>query len=406
MSGVGSRAVAAEAVTRILEQGAYSNVLLPRLTARMPARDAAFVSKLVVTVVRMARRVDRTIETEAGRELASLDPPVRAALRCGVAELVFLGAPARAVIHSTVEAVKAHTPRAAGFVNAVLRAVDRHGEPPLPPGEEGAALRLGVPGWMLRRLGEAWSEDEATRFFSASNEPAPTTVRLRRPVDAGRPVEGIEGAVTLDGPGAAAGLPDGSYVFADPASVAVGLAAAPGPGDVTLDLAAAPGGKTLHLWDLGGRAARVIAMDRHPRRARSGRRRLRGFGVDVPWIVGDARRPPFAAGAADVILLDAPCTGLGTLRRRPEVRHRLTPDAPQRMGAQQRQMLQAALALDPRRLVYAVCTVFPEETVEVVAGLGARPPEGLPGRPFGDGLLLTPHETGTDGMFIAVFDLR
>jgi 16S rRNA (cytosine967-C5)-methyltransferase len=129
-------------------------------------------------------------------------------------------------------------------------------------------------------------------------------------------------------------------------------------------------------------------------------------GSDVHWLVADARRPPLQHGVFDRVLLDAPCTGLGTLRRRPEIRHRIRPSSSAEAGLRQRAMVEAALPLlrPGGRLVYSVCTVLALETIDVVAGLGARPPDDLPGLRTGDGLLLAPHLTGTDGMFIAVID--
>jgi 16S rRNA (cytosine967-C5)-methyltransferase len=126
----------------------------------------------------------------------------------------------------------------------------------------------------------------------------------------------------------------------------------------------------------------------------------------VEWVLADAEHPPFGRQTFDKVLLDAPCTGLGTLRRRPEIRHRLDPEAPRAYGSLQRTLLERALdlVLPGGRLVYSVCTVFPEETTEVVAGLGGRAPSGLEGTPLGDGVLLAPHITGTDGMYISVFD--
>jgi 16S rRNA (cytosine967-C5)-methyltransferase len=148
----------------------------------------------------------------------------------------------------------------------------------------------------------------------------------------------------------------------------------------------------------------LIASDRHPRRVASARRRLQREGADVAWVVADGIRAPFPPRTFDRVLLDAPCTGLGTLRRRPEIRHRLTPDRPARFGAGQHRLLDAALQLvKPDGLVvYAVCTVFPEETTEIVANRRATPPVGLPGRQAGKGWLLGPHLTGSDGIFISV----
>jgi 16S rRNA (cytosine967-C5)-methyltransferase len=126
----------------------------------------------------------------------------------------------------------------------------------------------------------------------------------------------------------------------------------------------------------------------------------------VHWVIGDALQPPFARGSFDRVLLDAPCTGLGTLRRRPEIRHRLDADSAANAGRVQRRMLEAAISLvrPGGRLVYSVCTITPDETVGVVAGIGSRSPESLPGSPLEGGLLLAPHVTGSDGMFIAVVD--
>ena len=130
------------------------------------------------------------------------------------------------------------------------------------------------------------------------------------------------------------------------------------------------------------------------------------MGADLHWVIGDATRPPFEPGSFDRILLDAPCTGLGTLRRRPEIRHRVRPESAAESGHIQRQMLDAAVSLlrPGGRLVYSVCTVTPEDTADVVSGVGSCAPEGLPGSAIAGGVLLAPHVTGSDGMFIAVLD--
>jgi len=218
------------------------------------------------------------------------------------------------------------------------------------------------------------------------------------------PVAGIGGAFLCDDASAVAeAVAAGHAIVTDPASVAVGLAVAVAPGMVAADLAAAPGGKTLHLWDAMDHRGVLVAADLHQRRARRAAQRT---GPGIRWLVADAVHPALRSARFDRVLLDAPCTGLGTLRRRPEIRHRVRPESAAEAGRRQRAMLEAALPLlrAGGRLVYSVCTVLAEETVEVVAGLGARPPEGLPGERLGDGLLLAPHLTGTDGMFIAVIE--
>ena len=199
---------------------------------------------------------------------------------------------------------------------------------------------------------------------------------------------------------------DGTVDLIDPASTAVGLALAPEPGQRVLDMAAAPGGKTAHLWDLMGGDGLLIAADRNERRLASARRRLGAMGVGAGFVVMDGRAPAVRSASFDRVLLDAPCTWLGTLRRRPEIRQRLDPESPRRLAPVQHHLLDEALALvaPGGRLVYSVCTVFPEETIEIVAERDARPPEGLPGEPWGKGWLLAPHTSGTDGMFIAVIE--
>ncbi len=407
--GVASRVAAAELLDRILLEGAYTNVVVPNRVSALEDRSRRQIQRLVLTAVRMLRRIDRTIAAYARRPPARIDAVALAGLRIGVTEILFLTTPPHAAVDGAVAAVRERGGgRAAGFVNATLRAVAAGGEPDLPAGIAGDALRLGVPEWILRRLSAAWGIEEARAFLEASNHGAPIGVRARPGAPAaGAPVPGIPGAFTGGAPAEVRRARErGEVVIADPASVAVGLAAGPRPGDVVADVAAAPGGKTLHLWDLMEGRGVLLAMDRHARRARSGRTRLARLGVRVPWVVGDARRPPLAENTFDLVLLDAPCTGLGTLRRRPEIRHRLRPGAPAALGERQRAMVEAArrLVRPGGRLVYSVCTVFPEETVAVVAGMGAHPPEGLPGRRWGDGLLLAPHLTATDGMFLAVVE--
>ena len=319
-------------------------------------------------------------------------------LRVATWELRFgEGAPHAAVNEAVSAAGRAHGKPAGGFANAVLRAVQRQDEQ-MPAGLEGRALELGAAPWIVERLAAAWGDREAGEFLTSSLQPAARTARQRPGVDAdGDQVAGIPDAVVI-------GSEAEGLVPMDPSSVAVGWAVAPEAGMTVLDLAAAPGGKTMHLFDQMAGEGLLVAADRHPRRVASARRRLERAGVTVPWVVADGARAPFAPGTFDRVLLDAPCTGLGTLRRRPEIRHRLVESNPARAGALQQRLLDAALSLvkPDGYVVYAVCTVFPEETTEIVAGRRAEAPGGLPGRPAGNGWLLGPHLTDSDGMFISV----
>jgi 16S rRNA (cytosine967-C5)-methyltransferase len=227
--------------------------------------------------------------------------------------------------------------------------------------------------------------EEAAAFVEGVNAEAPVGVWLRRPAPqlSGSDVPGIPGARYLsDVNGLGDAVATGEVLVSDPASRAVALAVDARPGEKVVDLAAAPGGKTAQLWAAMGGQGELIGVDRHPRRLAAARKRLAKAGIRPVWMEGDARRPPPGLEGADAVLLDAPCSGLGTLRRRPEIRHRVAPAG--------------------GRLVYSACTVTAAETVHQVAGLPAAPPQGLPGRVWGSGLLLAPHITGTDGMFISI----
>ena len=403
--GVETRIVAATLVQRILDEGAYSNVVVRTGTRDLEHRDGAFVQRLVYATIRYLTRIDRTIRAFASRPVDEVVLPV---LRIGVAEILFTDGDGYAAVDSAVEAVRAAgAPRAAGFVNGVLRNVARKGEPDLPPGSAGEALRFGVPVWLYESLVDAHGAEAATAFLQASNQPAKVGVRDRSDIAPGVPVAGVDGAYVIDDVGKyRKEIEDGRLVVSDPSSTAVAAAVDPQPGDRVLDLAAAPGGKTMYLWDLMKGEGMLVAMDRHGRRAASAKRRLDRVGADAHWVIGDAAAPPLRPGTFDRILLDAPCTGLGTLRRRPEIRHRIDETSADRSGRAQRKMLEAAVGLlrPGGRLVYSVCTVTAEETAGVVDGMGAGPPEGFPGMEMAGGILLAPHLTGTDGMFISVIE--
>lgn len=389
---VSPRAHAAQILGRVVRGGAYSNVLLGTLGG---SADDRLVRRLVYGTLRQLLAVDAVLAEASDRPLDDIEPAVLDVLRIATWELRFGGGAPHASVNEAVEAaIGLMGRRVSGFVNGVLRAVQSSTPLELPQW-----LELGAPEWVLDRLTAAWGRAEAVEFLEASLRPAPRTARLRPGAAGGRPVPGIPGAVEVDT------LSEGMVVM-DPASVAVGLAGRLEAGTSVLDMAAAPGGKTLHLFDQLGPTGQLVASDRHERRVTSARRRLGRQGADVPWIVADGVELPFGDATFDRVLLDAPCTGLGTLRRRPEIRQRVKPRDPGHAGALQHRLLQEARRVTNGGglVVYAVCTVFAEETTDVVADLPARPPEGLPGRTHGNGLLLGPHLTGTDGMFISIVD--
>jgi 16S rRNA (cytosine967-C5)-methyltransferase len=390
MTSTEDRLAAARAVGRVLRSGAWSNVVA-RAEASTADADLAVVQGLVFAVLRHGPLIDATISEAAGRDLKKIDKGVLDVLRVATAEVVADRTPAPLVVDGAVHAVRRLSPRAAGFANAVLRRVAERAP------HAQTLSDIGMPEFVDTALRHVMEPEEVDAFWRASQEAAPVGLRSSEPVDGAEPVPGINGAWLWPG-----GEPPDSVPIQDPASVAVGNLVGPPPGSTVLDMAAAPGGKTAHLLDQVGTDGAVIAMDIHSRRVVDASRRV----PRARWVVGDACAPPFIESSFDAVLIDAPCTGLGTLRRRPELRMRVTPDDMARLAVIQRQMLEQALRLvrPGGRVVYSVCTVAPAETIDVVAGLGSDVPEDLPGRAFGEGWLMAPHLGATDGMFVAVFD--
>jgi 16S rRNA (cytosine967-C5)-methyltransferase len=395
--------MAAAILLRIRDHGAYSNVILPRATRELSDRDRSFVYRLVTDALRHQRTADALIAAATSRPVSELDPEVSAVLEVAVAEL--LGDDPDAVyatVNESVEAVRdLGFGRATGLVNGVLRRMTRDGLPALPADR---ARGYSVPEWVLGRITQDHGRTLAGELFTGLRAPTPgvgiRVVRGAEPPEGATAVDEIAGAYRLD----RTPKPSQDLVVMDGASVAVARAVGAQPGECILDMAAAPGGKTIAMWDEARGGASLVAMDSHQRRLASARNRLIGYDVSPWWVVGDGTRAPFAAESFDAILLDAPCTGLGTLRRRPEIAMRLKVGALESLAAQQRTMLREAwrLVRPGGRIVYSVCTLFAAETVDVVGDYEATAPTGLPGLEWGGGLLLAPHLTGTDGMFVSL----
>ncbi len=401
--GVAARRRAAEILDRVVNGGAHSNVLLDQPSDLSPVQRAT-THRLVLDALRWLPRLDVAIAARSSRPLGDVDPEVLSVLRIATVELM-TGGDAHGVVDSAVESIRTgDQAKASGFVNAVLRRLSADGLPRLGDGDDDRAYATGTPPWLRKRLVEELGEPSADAFLRATLDPAPIGVRLRPGAESEGllPVPGIVDARWAPG---RESVTDAMVVM-DPASTAVIQALDVHPGHTVLDMAMAPGNKTLGIVDALGGSGMVVAADQHPRRTRSTAKRFARLGAGVTSVVADGRRPPFRHGSFDRILLDAPCTGLGTVRRRPEIKLHLDPDSPDRMAVVQRALLEAALPLlrPGGRLVYSVCTVFAAETAAIVAGAGARPPDDLPGSRHGDGLLLGPHLSDTDGMFIAVID--
>ncbi|MEX2251547.1 MAG: RsmB/NOP family class I SAM-dependent RNA methyltransferase [Acidimicrobiia bacterium] len=382
-----ARHLAAETVGRVMRDGAFSNVLVETQTSTLPPRESARVKALTYGVLRRVERLDSAIEAGAGRAIGDIEHTLLDRLRVSTFELLYSDLAQPIVVSAGVDLIREIQPKAAGFANAVLRRVAERGR------ESEEALDL--PPWLMQSLEGAWGTAEAYQFALASATEPERVVRGKPGMTGvGEEFPGIPGAFAI-APGP---IPDGTTVQ-DAASIAVGNAVSATSGMRVIDLAAAPGGKTSHLLDQVGESGLVIAADSHRRRVSDAQRRVPG----ARWVVADANTLPFRSATFDRVLLDAPCSGLGTLRRRPEIRFRATESEVRRLATVQQGMLERAMELvaPGGQLVYSVCTVTPEETIEIVAGRGFEAPSG-PGTVWGDGRLLAPHTTGTDGMFVAL----
>ncbi len=427
------RLVAFELLRGVAEQDAYANLLLPSLLAGqvLSGRDAALATELGYGTLRAQGTLDAILSACVDRPLSTVDAPVLDVLRLGAYQALRTRIPPHAAVATTVDLARATgNGRAAGFVNAVLRRVagatwdawcDRlsAGAAPL----RQLAVRTAHPDWIAAAFADALGGDfTETEAALTADDARPQTHlvawpgRLTRDAlvaeSGGRPGPWSPYAVRLEGgdPGSLDAVRRGLAAVQDEGSqlCALALVDAPldgGPDERWLDLCAGPGGKTALLAALAApRGARVVANELHPHRAELVRRATSAWDVEV--LVGDARALP--GGGYDRVLLDAPCTGLGALRRRPEARWRRVPSDVPPLAGLQRELLAAALRLvRPGGVVaYATCSPHVAETRDVVAGgdlIDARPL--FPGVPqLGDGpaVQLWPHRHGTDAMFCAL----
>jgi 16S rRNA (cytosine967-C5)-methyltransferase len=385
-----ARRAAHAVVVRTLADGAYADRALHGEARDLEPRDRALAKQLAFGTVQRRLTLDHVIAAHVDR---ALEPRVRAALQLGLFQLMFLdGVAAHAAIGEAVELAKPSPGHR--LVNAVLRRVQREGfELPSDATPAGAAIHHSHPLWLVE-LWWDWLGPEATRaLLAADNEPAELALRVNALVEydlddvAGR----REGeAIVVDGPFDALAHPGyaaGAFTPQSRASQLVARTVAPAPGERVLDLCAAPGGKTTHLAALMQGEGEVVAVERHPQRARALRAtcaRMRAGNVTV--VVADAKDHD-GAGSFDRVLLDPPCSGLGTLRSHPDLRWRTSPEAIDALAVEQDALLRCARrALAPGgTLVYSVCTLSPREERLVTDDVQ---------RTF-------PHAHGTDGFYIA-----
>jgi 16S rRNA (cytosine967-C5)-methyltransferase len=400
-----ARIAAFDVLLRVDEDGAYADRALRAAAADLDDRDRALAQRLAYGAVQRARTIDHAIEVLGRRRVPRLDPPVRAALRLGTYQLGYVDGVARyAAVNESVELVRrAGLERAVAFTNAVLRRV-ADGIGPLldalaesTPAE--AALMHSYPDW----IAETWWRDlgapDARELMRAQNEPMPTVVRLVRGEVDGTPDPDVPGAwhVARIDPEALAG---GRIWPQSAASQLVGLAVGSREGERILDLCAAPGGKATML------AGDVSAVEVNESRARELEQTAGRLGAaNVRVIVADGRALPSDLSGFDRALVDAPCSGLGVLNGRPDLRWRAMPSPELQL-----ELLRAAAerVRPGGTIVYSVCTINADESEAVVDASGLEVDPSLadewprfrhPRRP--EFLQTLPHVHGTPGFFVA-----
>lgn len=361
-----ARRVALDALRRIESDGAYANLVLgPMLaTSGLTDMDRRFVTELVYGTTRMRRACDSVIDRFV---TSPPDDATRSVLRLGAYQLVFAGVPPHAAVGETVGLAPKRT---RGFVNAVLRKVSRLSIGEMSWPSDGA--RLSYPDWMVDLFRAELGDEDATLALERMNEAPAVTVR------------------------------DDGYVQ-DESSQWVAAAVEAEFGARVLDMCAAPGGKATAMASAG---ARVIAADQRLGRARLVQENATKLDLDLPVVAADGVAAPFRPGSFEEVLLDAPCSGLGALRRRADARWRIQPSDIIELAELQAKLLASAAELVKTggRLVYSVCTITAAESVDHLTPAGFEvdptPPSIGVWRPFEQGWRVLPHDADTDAMVL------
>ncbi len=450
MTDISGRQLARMVLDRIEADEAYANLALADLLRRYPhmdPRERAFCTELVYGVIRHLLKLDYILGRLLSRPLKSLKLPVKNILRMALYQLIYLPEiPERAVIHSAVQQIKeSKYAGLAGLVNGVLRNYLRNRrEIPFPdPQKEHLsylALEYSTPEWLIRRWTDQFGAEKAERIAKAGNERAPFTVRVNRLraevtwVRAGLDEAGFraEAGAVLPEALVLKEVPqpientdfykDGQLIVQDESSMLVAHLVDPRPGETVIDLCAAPGGKSTHLAELMDDYGHIYSIDDHPHKVELIRQNAERMQLhSIHPCLGDAREFQLPGGGqADRVLVDAPCSGTGVLRRRVDAKYRKKPEDIRQLAALQRQILERAIQLVKPGgcLVYSTCTLEREEDEAQVEWLLNQYPEyrvedyrpflpnrlqeflDEPNRPWAKVL---PDSRGGDGFFLCRF---
>jgi 16S rRNA (cytosine967-C5)-methyltransferase len=434
-----ARRAAFEILQRVESENAYASILLAALDQSIRADDRALCHELVLGVLRRRLWLDRALEHFANRRIEDLDLAVTLSLRLGLYQLRFLSRiPPSAAVNESVELVRAAKLRSAGsFVNAVLRRATR--EPDYDPAaaatnaEEKLAIETSHPLWLIKSWIDAFGFEEAAAFAEANNRAAPLTFRLTakalKQSEEASVIERLKAVGAIVSPSKIVQsswrverdgkLPrelsrEGLIYFQDEASQLVAHLLKSQSGDRVLDVCAAPGSKTTHLAALAPGAS-IFAGDLFEHRLRTLNELAAQQDATVHLVAHDATRGlPFPDHSFDRVLVDAPCSGTGTLRRNPEIRWRLTSADVAELAEKQKLILESASAMvrPGGRLIYSTCSVERAENEDVVRSFLDKHKDfdsvaldaAATLRTETGAIRTWTHRDGTDGFFVAAFE--
>lgn len=440
----GAREVALEILTRVEQDRSYSNLLLNKSLQKhgLDAKEAGLVTELVYGTIQRLNTIDYFLNKFVSKGLVKLEPWVRNLLRLSFYQLYYLDRiPSHAAVNEAVNLAKKRGHQGiSGMVNGVLRSVLRQKDQlALPEGLEPAAriaLEQSHPEWMVRRWMETYGEEAAESMCAANNRPPHASARvnrlkhtpeemLARMAEAGlsaAPSRLAPAGIVVEGGGNLAATPwyaAGEITVQDESSMLVAEAVQPEPGMAVLDCCAAPGGKTTHLAERMENRGEIVACDVHEHKERLISEQAERLGLScIRTVVSDAKDLPrqFEAGRFDRILLDAPCSGLGVIRRKPDLKWSKREEEIREIQTVQREILEAVhpLLKPGGILVYSTCTTEPEENERAIAAFlenhrDFQPdpfpvgvlPEALRGQGDRGMVQLLPQDYQTDGFFIA-----
>ena len=438
-----ARSVSLDCLLQILEKGGYSHLVLRKELDRLEdPRERAFAARLTEGTIERLYELDHIIGQFSRVRTEKLKPVIREILRMGIYQLKYMEVPDRAAVNESVRLASARGfSSLRGYVNGVLRAAARGlSEVHYPSREQGfvpwAKIRYSMPEWIIEELAAEYGEERTGKLLEAGLGARPLSVRgnlsraseeeIRESLTSqgvrAIPAEGIPGAFFLEeagDPRRLSAFTEGLIQVQDISSMLAGMAAAPAPGDLVLDVCAAPGGKSLHAADQMRGTGHVEARDVSREKVRLieeniHRSRLSNLSAKV-W---DARKLDASmVSRADVVIADLPCSGLGIIGRKGDIKYKMTKEAQRELAALQREILDTVwqYVKPGGRLVYSTCTLFPSENRENADWFCENHPftpedlkERLPERFFARGgdpgqLQLLPGEQGGDGFFIAAF---